>query len=78
MNRVQQGIITFGQVVLSLGLLPTIVASEKPAVVTSLINVIILYSFTIVFATSKMKFPAISSLLGVVLWFILLLQGAFR
>ena len=74
MNSWQQTIISIGQLIFAVALIPTILAMDKPAGSTSLLNTVVLIFFTFTFAYSRMWFPVITSALGALCWGTLLVQ----
>ncbi len=70
----QDIVISVGQLIFVLALLPSIVGKDKPAVSTSLINGVILAVFTFTFASLELWFSTISSAMISLAWFFLARQ----
>lgn len=70
----QDIVISVGQLIFVLALIPSIVGKDKPAVSTSLINGLILTVFTFTFASLELWFSTISSAMISMAWFFLAIQ----
>ncbi len=71
----QDMVLTGGQWILIIGLLPTIFHKEKPAVSTSVITGVVLAIFAFSFYTLTLTGTAITVLANSGLWWILAYQG---
>lgn len=70
----QDIVISIGQLIFVLALIPSIVGNDKPAVSTSLINGLILAIFTFTFASLGLWFSTISSAMISLAWIFLAKQ----
>lgn len=70
----QDLVITVGQIIFVLSLLPSILSKNKPALLTSSITALILYIFTFVYITLSLYFAAISVAATAVGWSVLAYQ----
>lgn len=70
----QDKVIAVGQLVLSIGLLPMIVAWVDVPALTSVPTAIVLFIFSLTFGTLRLRFSAFTSLLSALLWSFIYLQ----
>lgn len=74
----QDIVISIGSALLTIGLIPTVVAKEKPAVTTSLTSGTIILVFAATGTTIGLWFTAAVQVITSGLWFVLAYQKAFR
>lgn len=70
----QDWIITIGQALFIVALVPAVLAKEKPPLLTSLLSAAVLFVFGIVYITLSFWFAALSTTGTGVLWAILAFQ----
>ena len=70
----QDLLFSFGAIILSFSLLPSIFSNSKPALKTSAITFLILVSFSIAYFTLNLIFSAVTVLLTSLLWSVLAIQ----
>lgn len=74
----QDLVISGGSFIITLSLIPTVLAKEKPAPATSLITAAILSIFVVTFASLSLWFTAIVNVFTATLWFTLFFQRLLR
>jgi hypothetical protein len=67
-------VLTCGQIIFIIALVPAIKHAHKPPFSTSILNTIVLFSFAFVYMTLSLWFAAISTTVVGILWFVLALQ----
>lgn len=70
----QDVVLTIGQLVLTLSLLPTVFSKDKPVLITSISFGAILMTFSITFATLALWFTTLTTFLGSLTWFLIAFQ----
>jgi hypothetical protein len=70
----QDIILSVGNLLLGIALIPSIISSHKPALLTSLLQGCILLTFGIVYASLGLWVSVGAISLSVVLWFVLVVQ----
>jgi len=70
----QDVVITIGQTIFAVALIPSIIGKDKPALTSSLVTGTFLIIFAFTFATLSLWLAVISSTINGVLWFILAYQ----
>lgn len=70
----QDLVISAGSAIITIGLIPTVLAQEKPALSTSLITGFLLAVFAITFFTLELWFTAFVNVFTSALWFTLAVQ----
>ena len=70
----QDIVFSVGNIVLSIGLLPSVLSASKPAMLTSLITGLVLTAFAISFISLKLKFSFVTCSITALLWYILFFQ----
>jgi len=70
----QDWVIMIGCFVLGFALLPSILSEFKPAPATCLMSTLILFAFTISFATLKLWLSTVAEAFACMMWLILLIQ----
>ncbi len=70
----QDIVLTTGQFVFSIALLPTVLGKDKPAFSTSLINGAVLMIFALTFATLSLWLTVIPTIIIGILWLVLAYQ----
>ena len=67
----QDLVITFGQIIFSIALLPMIFGKDKPALVSSLVTGLVLMIYAITYTTIQFWFGATTTALTGIIWLIL-------
>ena len=70
----QDIILSIGQIVFIIALLPSVFSKDKPALATSVITGITLMIFAFTYATLSLTNAAISAVIVSLLWFVLAIQ----
>jgi hypothetical protein len=70
----QEVVLTVGQVIFLIALIPSILSKDKPALQTSLLTSSVAFSIAVVYVTLAIPFAAISAALNGTLWFVLAVQ----
>jgi membrane glycosyltransferase len=70
----QDIVITCGQIIFIIALVPAIKHAHKPPFSTSILNTIVLISFAFVYVTLSLWFAAVTTAVVGILWFILAMQ----
>jgi hypothetical protein len=70
----QDIIITIGQVIFIIALIPAIKHKHKPPFSTSILNAFVLFSFAVVYITLALWFAAITTAVVGALWMLLAVQ----
>lgn len=73
--RWQDIVLTIGQIIFIIALIPAITHKHKPHFLTGILNAIVLVTFAIVYVTLSLWFAAITTGIVAVLWFVLALQS---
>jgi hypothetical protein len=63
-----------GNFTLGAALIPTVLAKEKPSLLTSALTGVVLYSYCLAFATLNLQLAAIAVGVNASLWIVLLVQ----
>lgn len=70
----QDLVISIGQLIFVISLLPPILSKDKPALLTSLITSVVLYLFALVYITLSLYFAAIAVAMTAIGWSVLTYQ----
>ena len=70
----QDIVLSIGQWVFAIGLLPSVFGKDKPALLSSLIMGSVLVVFVFTFATLSLWLSAVSTIAGSLIWFVLAAQ----
>lgn len=70
----QDLVLTIGQIVLTIALLPSVFSKDKPALKSSLIYGTVLIGFTLTYLSLSLYLTAASTGLISILWFVLAIQ----
>lgn len=70
----QDVVITVGQIIFIIALIPAVKHQHKPPFPTSILNAIVLFSFAIVYITLSLWFASITTAIVGFLWLVLALQ----
>jgi len=70
----QDVVLTIGQVIFIVALVPSILSKDKPALQTSLMTAAVALSIAVVYVTLAIPFAAISAALNGSLWLVLAVQ----
>ncbi len=70
----QDLVITIGQIIFSIALLPMVFSKDKPALVSSLVTGVVLIIFALTYITLSLWFAAGMTTITGIIWFILAYQ----
>ena len=70
----QETILTLGQIIFIVALVPSILSKDKPQIWTSIITGLVALSISITYLTLNIPFAAISAFLNFVAWGVLAIQ----
>lgn len=70
----QDIVLTIGQIIFIIALVPSILSPDKPALQTSVVTAAVALSIAAVYVTLSIPFAAISAALNGVLWLVLAVQ----
>lgn len=73
--RWQDIVLTIGQIIFIIALIPAITHKHKPPFSTGILNAIVLVTFAIVYITLSLWFASVTTGIVAVLWFVLALQS---
>ncbi len=71
----QDIVLTVGQIIFIIALIPAIIHKHKPALLTSVINGAVLLVFSFVYSNLSLWFTAITSFSVAIMWFLLAFQA---
>ena len=71
----QDWVLSVGNIIIAVALIPTILGPSKPAILTSILTATVLYSFGICFFTLKLKLSCVTVSIAATLWLVLLIQA---
>jgi hypothetical protein len=70
----QEVVLTIGQVIFLIALVPSILSKDKPALQTSILTSTVAFSIAVVYVTLDIRFAAFSAALNGTLWLVLAVQ----
>lgn len=73
--RWQDWVLTLGQVIFIIALIPTILNKQKPALLTSITSAVVLIFIAAVYISFTLWFAALTTILTSIMWFVLALQS---
>lgn len=74
----QDWVLSIGNIIIAIALIPTVLGPSKPAILTSIITATVLYTFGVCFFTLKLKLSCFTVGIAATLWVILLIQGVIQ
>jgi hypothetical protein len=75
--RWQDGVFSIGQLVFLMGLMPSVLGSDKPAAFTSITTAVMLCAFLVVYASYRLWATFIFTAVTISVWFLLAAQVIF-
>lgn len=78
MENWQDIVLAAGALVLALGLIPSVISSDKPALTTSVMTGSVLAAYTVTYASLSLWYASAMTAAATALWFVLAVQKARR
>ena len=71
----QDIVLTIGQIIFIIALIPAIKNKQKPPFLTNILNALVLFCFAIVYITLSLWYAAITTCIVAILWLVLSVQS---